>query len=225
MIIFRLFPPLAVAIPLAAFIFMLMHSLVNRPLPQHQKPPAWQAVRFVHMAAQKQSEPTPPDAAPPQPPLPDIPTRALQPPEKIIPTTPRLPKLALSRAPSNFTYLSQLPTLTPKPAPVVSPMAQQVNIRPGFDQALVPLVRIEPRYPSRAAMEGIEGWVKVGFTINPDGTVSNVRVIDANPRRIFNRAATRAIKKWRFRPKKINGKAVTQQGIQTLNFKLEERRP
>jgi protein TonB len=47
-------------------------------------------------------------------------------------------------------------------------------------------------YPREAAISGIEGWVKVEFTITAIGTVKDPRVIDAEPARVFNREAIRA---------------------------------
>ncbi|MFT6732485.1 MAG: protein TonB [Polaribacter sp.] len=91
------------------------------------------------------------------------------------------------------------------------------------DGEAIPMVVIQPRYPRKAAMEGIEGWVKFKFTIQPDGTPTDVELMDANPRRIFERDARRAIYKWKFKPQVIDGKAVEQKGmIYTMEFQLGE---
>ena len=50
------------------------------------------------------------------------------------------------------------------------------------DGEAIPMVIIQPRYPRKAAMEGIEGWVKFKFTISPDGTPKDVELVDAQPR-------------------------------------------
>ncbi len=89
------------------------------------------------------------------------------------------------------------------------------------DGDAIPMVVIQPRYPRKAAMEGIEGWVKFKFTISPDGTPVDVELIDANPRRIFERAARRAIYKWKFKPKVVDGKAMEQHNmVYTMQFQL-----
>ncbi len=89
------------------------------------------------------------------------------------------------------------------------------------DGEAIPMVIIQPRYPRKAAMEGIEGWVKFRFTIAPDGTPKNVELIDAKPRRIFERDARRAIYKWKFKPNVVDGKAVEQHNmIYTMQFTL-----
>ncbi|MEE4216185.1 MAG: energy transducer TonB [Xanthomonadales bacterium] len=86
---------------------------------------------------------------------------------------------------------------------------------------IIPIVRINPIYPREAAMKGTEGWVKIEFTITEVGTVKNPRVIDASPPRIFNREATRAILKWKFKPRVIDGVAVERRATQTIDFTLE----
>lgn len=89
------------------------------------------------------------------------------------------------------------------------------------DGEAIPMVIIQPRYPRKAAMEGIEGWVKFKFTISPDGTPLNVELVDAQPRRVFERDARRAIYKWKFKPKVVDGKAVEQQNmVYTMQFNL-----
>ena len=54
----------------------------------------------------------------------------------------------------------------------------------------------------------------------PDGSVSSPKVIDSKPPRVFDSSALRAIKKWKFKPKVVNGVAVEQAGSQIIEFKL-----
>ncbi len=86
---------------------------------------------------------------------------------------------------------------------------------------VIPLVRIPPQYPRKAAMAKIEGWVKVEFTITEEGTVTNPHVLESKPPRIFDREALRAILKWKFKPKIVDGVRVPQIATQTIEFKLE----
>jgi len=87
---------------------------------------------------------------------------------------------------------------------------------------VIPLVRIPPRYPRRAASRGIEGWVKIEFTISEQGTVKDAAVIAAQPGNTFNRAALQAIKRWKFKAKVIDGEAFEQRAVQVLQFKLSK---
>lgn len=86
---------------------------------------------------------------------------------------------------------------------------------------IIPVVVIRPMYPREAAISGIEGWVKVEFTITPVGTVKDPRVVDAEPARMFNREAIRAILKWKFKPRVIDGVAVERRATQIIDFSLD----
>jgi len=91
------------------------------------------------------------------------------------------------------------------------------------DGEAIPLMITEPRWPRKALMEGIEGFVRLCFTIQPDGKARDVNVRDSNPRRLFDRAAQRAVYKWKFKPQVIDGVAVEQKNMcYTMEFKLEE---
>ena len=89
------------------------------------------------------------------------------------------------------------------------------------DGELIPLVRIAPQYPRNAARDGIEGWVKMEFTINKAGTVSDPKVLESKPRRVFDRAARRAILKWKFKPRVVDGKPVA--GLNRIPAEGESR--
>lgn len=86
----------------------------------------------------------------------------------------------------------------------------------------IPVATIPPQYPREALMQGIEGWVRIEFTIMPDGSVADARVVDAEPRRgIFDREALRAISRWRFRPEVRDGQAVEAPGRRvTIDFTM-----
>ena len=90
----------------------------------------------------------------------------------------------------------------------------------GGNSQVVPLVRINPQYPRNELLAGVEGWVKVRFTVEPDGSVSSPKVVQSKPPRVFDTAALRSIKKWKFKPKVVNGVAVQQDGTQLIEFKL-----
>jgi protein TonB len=85
---------------------------------------------------------------------------------------------------------------------------------------VVPVFKMEPKYPRQAAKSRIEGWVKVEFTITEKGTVTDAVIVDSQPRRTFDRSVIQSIRKWRFRPKLINGRPVRRKATQTIKFKL-----
>lgn len=97
------------------------------------------------------------------------------------------------------------------------------GISVGSDRDVIPLVRINPEYPSRAQQRGIEGWVQVSFTITPAGTVADQKVVDADPKGLFERAALDAIARWKYNPKVVDGRAMERRGVMVvLTFKLEK---
>lgn len=91
----------------------------------------------------------------------------------------------------------------------------------GSDGDAVPKFRAEPRYPNKAKRDSIEGWVKLGFSINEIGGVEDVVVLDAQPKRIFDKEAKRALQKWKYNPKVVDGKPMKQTGLSVLlEFKM-----
>ena len=108
-------------------------------------------------------------------------------------------------------------------APTVDTSGANLSLGAGSDRDVIPLVRINPDYPQRALSRGIEGWVQVQFTITAAGTVKDPKVVDAEPKNIFNDAALRAISRWRYNPKVQDGVAVERVGVQTIiRFEIED---
>lgn len=90
------------------------------------------------------------------------------------------------------------------------------------DAEEMPIVRIRPQYPQKAAMRGIEGFVTVSFTVTKSGGTRDVKVVDSKPPRVFDRAAQKAVLKWRYRPKLVDGNPVERIAYTTLEFKLSD---
>ena len=105
--------------------------------------------------------------------------------------------------------------------PIVPPKAPR-TYQPGgphfgqqADGEYLPLVRVQPIYPRRARERGIEGYAIVELTVGADGSVppSSVKVIETEPRGYFGDAAINAAKKFKYKPKIINGKGHTVTGV------------
>ncbi len=89
------------------------------------------------------------------------------------------------------------------------------------DTDVVPIVRVQPQYPLRASERGIEGWVELQFTISKAGTVKDPLVTNSYPSSIFDRAALKAIRKWKYNPKIEDGDPVERPGVRVrLKFEL-----
>ena len=72
---------------------------------------------------------------------------------------------------------------------------------------------VVPKYPHRAQYRGIEGAVTVQYSIDRHGRVTNPKIIEANPRGVFNKSVIRALRKSTFNPRKIDGVPVTVNGL------------
>ena len=89
------------------------------------------------------------------------------------------------------------------------------------DGDAVPMVRVPPQYPERALQRGIEGRVLVEFTISKSGSVKDAKVVAYEPSTIFNKAALKAVRQWKYNPKIVNGKPVEQPGVRiAIPFRL-----
>jgi protein TonB len=91
------------------------------------------------------------------------------------------------------------------------------------DADVVPVVRVNPQYPPRAAEKGVEGWVELVFSVSTSGSVQDAEVIGAEPANVFNRAALRAVRRWKYNPKIEEGKPVERHGVRVrLAFRLAD---
>lgn len=77
---------------------------------------------------------------------------------------------------------------------------------------------VNPVYPESARKRGVEGWVELAFTVMPNGNVEDVEVRNASPADVFDDAATRAIRQWRFEPVERNGEKISQRAMVRLKF-------
>ncbi|TNE63232.1 MAG: energy transducer TonB [Alphaproteobacteria bacterium] len=90
-----------------------------------------------------------------------------------------------------------------------------IDLGPSQDGDYLPLVRVQPQYPRRAQERGIEGYVIVELTVNEDGTVppDSIIIVEAEPKGYFERAATQAAAKFKYKPKVVNGKPMAVSGV------------
>ena len=77
---------------------------------------------------------------------------------------------------------------------------------------------MSPVDPDTARKRGIEGWVELAFTVTPNGTVDDIEVRNASPANVFDDAAVRAVRQWRFEPVVRNGERVSQRAMVRLRF-------
>lgn len=61
---------------------------------------------------------------------------------------------------------------------------------------LVPLSTARPQMPEWACKQRIKGWVEAVFTVLPSGRVQDVKIVDAQPRGVYEIAAIESISNW-----------------------------
>lgn len=84
------------------------------------------------------------------------------------------------------------------PQPIPAPLAE-----------IAPTQVVQPVYPQRAMLGGIQGNVELSYRIGADGAVTQIRVLHARPAGLFEDAARAALGAWRF-PAAAAGQERTQ---------------
>lgn len=218
----------------ALLLFALMLSMVNPPRSEVTDDPVAIA-NFVRMDTSQESTSTRSRQQAPQPPQPKTPQTPTPPTPSMASPSANLPKLDLplpnidtgvsvASAPApSLAGLTAASAPAAPPAPA-APSEAETASQSGPEQEVMPLNDVRPEYPYRARQRGIEGHIKLAFTITAAGKVENIRVMEASPRNVFDREARRAASRWRFAPRTENGSAVSREAVKTLHFRLQGER-
>ena len=170
----------------------------------------------VNVIRLKQPE-SPVKRTPEKPPEPPPPKKTVKPPQaKAVPTKLSLPFAINPRLPSSPSTLN-LPVMPPGRIGVPTDIFNDGDL----DAPLSVVVRVPPVYPLGAKNRGTEGWVKVRFIVNEDGTVHGVTVVDSQPQKTFDEAVIRAVSGWRFKAGTVGGVPVKSQAETVVRFKLD----
>ena len=195
---------------IAVLLFLIMHVLIARSQRARSYPDAYSIVDFVRLA---------PEAQPPQRDERDPPEEP-DPPE--VPPTPSFALQTANQPQLSAPQIEMTAAITSGPlldmTPLAAPASNKQTILSGHE--LMPLVRVPPRYPGRAARLQIEGSVTVEFTITADGSVADPAIIESDPPRVFDKAALQAIVQWKFKPRVEDGQAVESRASQRIEFAL-----
>lgn len=220
----------AVLAVLASFIMILW--MVSPPKAKVENKPV-QIGHFIPMSRDstdsssrsrlKAPEPPPEQHQPPSPQTPPAPQAMQTPTVKLDVSLPNLPA-AVSIQAAALPSLSGVTAAKASPTPAASAPAAAAPGPSGVDSEVVPLNEVLPEYPDQARRRGIEGHVKLVFTITAQGRVENIRVVESSPAHVFDRAARRAAARWRFAPRTESGQAVEREAMKTLEFRLTQGR-
>jgi TonB family protein len=78
--------------------------------------------------------------------------------------------------------------------------------------------RVEPQYPEVARRRNIQGPVTLSALVDEDGSVRSVTVLSGDS--ALAPAALEAVRQWRFKPYRVNGRATEFATRITVNFRL-----
>jgi TonB family protein len=106
---------------------------------------------------------------------------------------------------------------SPRPSPPPPP------VRVGGDIAQANLIfQSKPVYPPAARLAGVQGAVVIQAIITSEGTLTDLRVLNAEVHPDLNAAALDAVKQWRYKPTMLNGQPIATITTITVNFSLED---
>ena len=155
-------------------------------------------------------QPTPPKSAEPaKAPEPPRPAAATPSPEPA--PAQRAPEPAPRSEPPKVAAATPAATPAPAAPEPVKPAAAPAKSAPRTDVAAAKpaavaeppaaklVSRIEPDFPGEAVRAGVDqGLVRARLTLDNAGNVTKVDIVEAQPRRVFDRAVVRALSQWRF---------------------------
>lgn len=128
--------------------------------------------------------------------------------------------------PPSVPYEPLIPTAVapsiPEPGLIGQRLPTQINPL-AIDAQPMPMVRVAPAYPQSAIVRRIEGFVDVVFDVTETGAVENIKVVYAEPEKIFNSAVMKSVSRWKYRPKMEEGVAMKMVGLrERIRFNLEK---
>ncbi|MGC6493822.1 MAG: energy transducer TonB [Myxococcota bacterium] len=172
--------------------------------------------------------PSKPDVGPvaqfdvPEPPKPPPKMKKKKPkPKKKAAKPPPMPALTASLAGMSFGLPGFDGALDATGDALLGDVGDVVMTEDSVDTPPVPKARVAPEYPTRARSRNITGYVTFSLLVGADGSLQDVRILDAQPPGVFEEVARSAIRQWRFDPATYEGRPVTTRARQTLRFELE----
>ena len=142
--------------------------------------------------------------APPPPPPPPPPKRLVEPPKAVQQPYVPPPDVPVPTQTTEPVISAVAPTPPTEPvviAPPAPPVVEAPPPKPAVRRGITPIFRVEPVYPREAIKDNIAGGKVVArLQVDEKGLVTSVTIVEANPRRVFDREVVRALSQWKFQP-------------------------
>jgi protein TonB len=136
----------------------------------------------------------PPDVPPPPPP------KLAAPPPPFIPP----PEINIQAPPPPPTQtITTVTTAPPPPGPPPVAAPQVAPPQPAIRKEYRASYRVDPVFPRQAQKDGISGRVVAHVYVAPGGNVTDVKIVTAQPPRVFDREVIRALSQWKFNPEPV----------------------
>lgn len=139
-------------------------------------------------------------------PPPDIQIQTQQPP----------PQITVAKMPPH-PVMPATPQVAAVPAPPVAPKPQGISAPVSIGASH----SCENEYPATAQRLNQEGTTGISFTVNTDGSVSDVQVASSSGHDTLDQAAIRCASNWRYKPAMQNGEPVAAPWKTNVQWKMQ----
>ena len=208
-----------VAVAMTLVSLVAVRALTRQSAPPVHEPPASHATHAVPLT------PPPEDADPTPAPPTEMATApsAEPPPADVSPPAPAAPAvagLAPTAGPGTLSLgpVGDLPSVGTLPSSALEDDAEDEDAPTTVARATS---RPAPEYPALAQRRGIEGHVTLRLRIDARGRVVDAVVVESEPKGVFDAAAKRAARRYRFTPARAGTKPVASTLQQTIRFELD----
>jgi protein TonB len=137
------------------------------------------------------------------------------------PATPKSPRMPAENS-DRQTHPSAPPEIAPPSPPSSSNDDSEAD---GSYTAPQPVFRVEARYPEDAAREDVTGSVRLKLILDRRGRVEDAIVVQSSGDDRLDEAAAEAVRRWRYRPARRNGRAVAAVDYATIQFYRDDSGP
>ncbi len=193
----RLIPTLAGAVLITLAVFLFMQRLIIQSQRQPVEVVVYDSIQIVEPPEEEnEPEPEPQERSEEAPREPSLQALDIPAPSPALAAAPSLqaPDLAIAINAGEFQGSGESWS-----APL---SADSFTPGTGKDAAgyvqVTPFDTRRPNVPELAWQNKINGWVLVAFNLSPEGRTANIRVLDANPRGVFEEKVISAVQDWRY---------------------------